>query len=79
MMRKEDVDEFAKARPFQPFEMRLVDGQRFRIRSVEQFVLGRGEMSVLTPRGTLAYVGIGLIATIRPLPASKGRRPRKRA
>ena len=78
-MRKEDIDAFAKARPFQPFEMRLVDGQRFRIRSVEQFIIGRGAMSVLTPRGTLAYVGIGLISTIRPLRASKGRRPRKRA
>ncbi len=79
MMRKEDVDDFAKARPFQPFEMRLVDGQRFRIRSVEQFLLGRGAMSVLTPRGTLVYVGIGLISTIRPLGAAKGRPPRKQA
>jgi hypothetical protein len=79
MMRKEDIDAFAKARPFQPFELRLVDGQRFRIRSVEQFIFGRGAMSVLTPRGTLPYVGIGLISTIRPLRAAKGRRPRKRA
>ena len=79
MMRKEDVDAFAKARPFQPFELRLVDGQRVRIRSVEQFTLGRGAMAVLTPQGTLAYVGIGLIATIRPLRASKGGRPRKHA
>jgi hypothetical protein len=73
-MRKEDIDAFAKARPFQPFELRLVDGQRFRSGNVEQFIFGRGAMSVLTPRGTLAYVDIGLISTIGPLRPAKGRR-----
>lgn len=79
MMRKEDVDGFARARPFQPFEIQLVDGQRFRLTSVEQFIIGRSAMSVLTPKGVLVYIGIGLISTIRPLRVAKARRPRKRA
>jgi hypothetical protein len=29
MMRKRDVDEYAAARPFRPFEIRLADGQRY--------------------------------------------------
>lgn len=76
MMRQQDVEDIARARPFQPFEIRMVDGQRFRLTSVEQFLVGRNAMCVLTPRGTIAYLGIGLISTIRIL---KERNPRKRA
>ena len=53
------------------FEVRLVDGQRFRITSVEEFMLGRYHMAVLNPRGIIVTLSLGLIATLRPLPARR--------
>ena len=67
MMRKEEVDAFARRKPFQPFEIRLNDGQRFRMKSVEQFIVGRHDIATLTPKGTIVHLSIGLISTIRPL------------
>ena len=79
MMRKENVDAFATQRPFQPFEVRLVDGQRFRITSIERFTVGRYHMAVLNPKGVIVTVSMGLIATIRPLLSHRGRSSRRRA
>ena len=67
MMRKENVDAFASTRPFQPFELRLVDGQRFRVKSVEQFIVGKYHVAVMNPKGVIVTLGLGLIASIRPL------------
>jgi hypothetical protein len=69
MMRRENIEAFAAPRPFPPFEIRLVDGQRFRIRNVEQFLLGRNHVAVLNPKGVIVTLSMGLIATIRPLGA----------
>ena len=71
MMRKENVDAFASQRPFQPFEIRLVDGQRFQVRSVEQFIVGKYHVAVMNARGIIVTLGLGLIATIRPLLARR--------
>lgn len=82
MMRKENIDAFASRRPFQPFEVRLVDGQRFQVRGIEQFLLGRYPMAVFDTRGVIVTLSLGLISTIRPLGGSRGgparRQPRRR-
>ena len=82
MLRKENIDSYASRRPFEPFEVRLVDGQRFQVRGVEQFMLGRWHMAVFDSRGVIVTLGLGLISTIRPLGrgrAGPGRRqPRSR-
>lgn len=67
MMTKKSVDAFAYRRPFQPFEVRRVDGQRFRFTSIEQFVVGRDDLAALTKSGVIVHFSIGLIATIRPV------------
>ena len=36
MTTREDVDKFAAQRPFQPFEVRLVDGHRHRFTKVSK-------------------------------------------
>lgn len=74
-MRKKDVDQFARKRPFQPFEIRLVDGQRFRFRNVEEFIVGESSLATLSPENQVLLISLPLIATIRPLgPGLKGRR-----
>jgi len=78
MMRRQNIEAFATPRPFQPFEIRLVDGQRFRISNVEQFLLGRNHVAVLDPREVIVTLSMGLIATIRPLGSRGGGSARRR-
>lgn len=78
MMYKENVDAFASQRPFQPFEIRLVDGQRFRVKSVEQFIVGKYHVAVMNPKGIIVTLGLGLISTIRPLVARRATPARRR-
>ena len=67
MMTKKSVDAYVSRRPFQPFEVRMVDGQRFRFTSVEQFIVGRDDIAALTKTGVIVHFSIGLISTIRPI------------
>jgi hypothetical protein len=76
MMRKQDVDEYAGRRPFQPFEIRLVDGQRFRFTRIEEFLVGRTTLATVTRKGDLRLISLGLISTIGPSSAGGTRRPR---
>jgi hypothetical protein len=78
MMRKAEVDEFAARRPFQPFEIRMVDGQRFRFDRIEQFLVAREHMITLDHRARAVWISIGLITTIGPVTRSGRRRPRKK-
>lgn len=78
MMRKQDVDEYAGRRPFQPFEIRLVDGQRFRFTKIEEFLVGRTPLATVTRKGNLRLISLGLISTIGPAAGGR-RRPRGRA
>jgi hypothetical protein len=71
MMRRETVEAFTTPRPFQPFEIRLVDGQRFKIKSVEHFLLGRYHLAVLNTRGIVVTLSLGLISTITPIQARR--------
>ncbi|MBI3858100.1 MAG: hypothetical protein HY293_20660 [Planctomycetes bacterium] len=72
MMRRENIEAFAAPRPFHPFEIRLVDGQRFQVKGVEQFLLGRYHVAVMNPKGVIVTLSLGLISTIRPLGSRGG-------
>ena len=67
MMTKKSVDAYVSRRPFQAFEVRMVDGQRFRFTSIEQFIVGRDDIAALTKTGVIIHFSLGLIATIRPI------------
>jgi len=75
MMRKADVDEYAAKRPFQPFEVRMVDGQRFRFDRIEQFLVARDHLITLDRRARAVWISIGLITTIGPVTKGGRRRP----
>jgi len=67
MMTKKSVDALVFRRPFRPVEVRMVDGQRFRLNSIEQFIVGRDDIAALTKSGMIVHFSIGLISTIRPI------------
>ena len=73
MMTKRSVDAYVSRRPFQPFEVRMVDGQKFRFTSVEQFIVGRDDIAALTRSGVIVHFSLGLITTIRPIPPRRRR------
>ncbi len=75
MMRKEDLDKFALARPFKPFEIRLNDGQRFRFRKIEQFIVGRTTVVTANRSGDFKFINMSLISTIGPITRGNRRRP----
>lgn len=75
MIRKKDVDKYTVARPFKPFEVGMVDGQRFRFTKLEQFLAGRDTLVTLDRRGDAVFISIGLITTIGSL-SSGGKRRR---
>lgn len=64
-MRKEELDTIARKRPFQPFEVRLVDGRKYRFRSPEQFIVSRSAIHTLDENGDGLLISLDLIATIR--------------
>lgn len=68
MMTKKCVDAFARRRPFTPFEARMVDGQRYRFRSPECFIVGRDAIALVTRTGTIKAISIHSISMLRPLP-----------
>lgn len=76
-MRKADVDSFATRRPFEPFEVRLVDGQTYRFRRMEELLVGRTTLVALTGKGDIVLINMSLISTIRPLKAN-GKSHRRR-
>ncbi len=76
-MRKEDVDKYAARRPFEPFEVRLVDGQRYRFDSIEQFIVGRTTLAALTRADEIVHISLGMISRIGPPSRRSRRRPRK--
>lgn len=78
MMTKRSVDAYVSRRPFQPFEVRMVDGQRFRFTNIEQFIVGRDDIAALTRKGTIVHFSIGLIATLRPLSVRRSGTRRRR-
>ena len=76
-MRKESVDKFTSRRPFQPFEIRLIDGERFRFTKVEQLLVSRNEVATLDRKGALLLISLGRIATIGPITRGARRRMRR--
>lgn len=74
MMRKEDVDKYAGKRPFEPFEVRLNDGHRYRFTKIEQFLVARSHIVTLDRKQQTRFISIGLISEIGPIT----RRPHRR-
>lgn len=68
-MRKEDVEAIARRKPFQPFEVRLVDGERWTFKSPEELIVSRGAIYTLDRRGDGHFISLGLISKIRLLRA----------
>ena len=75
MMNKGAIDKFAAQRPFKPFEIRLVDGRRFRFSRIEQFVVARDVIMTLDRKGDPVHISLGLITTVARASGSR-RRPR---
>lgn len=78
MMRKRDVDEYARKRPFQPFELRMVDGQRYSFAHPEEFLVASDYVITLNRQHRAVWISIGLITTIGPVTRQGRRRPRKK-
>jgi hypothetical protein len=76
-MTKADVDKFAAQRPFVPFEVRMVDGHRYRFTKIEGFLVARNHIITLDRRGSTRFISIGLITEIGPVKRGGRRRPRK--
>jgi hypothetical protein len=66
-VRKEEIDQFARQRPFQPFTIRLVDGQVFRFDSPEKFFVSRSAIHTLDEKGDGLIINLMMIATIKRL------------
>jgi hypothetical protein len=76
-MRREDIDKYAAKRPFEPFEVRLVDGHRYRFTHGERFLVGRTTLVKMDRRGEVRFISIGLVTEIGPLSSGSKRRPRR--
>lgn len=66
-MTKEEVDHIARKKPFEPFEVRLVDGERWTFRSPEQFIVSRSAIHTLDKNGDGYLISLPLISRIRIL------------
>lgn len=75
-MRKDEVEKYARQRPFMPFEVRMTDGEVYRFRKVEQFLVGRNHIHTLDRKGGPVFISIGLIASINPISRAPRRRSR---
>ena len=75
MMRKRDVDEFARKRPFQPFRRKLVHGPRHRFHPPEEFLVARDPVVTVDRRARTVFIGIGRISTIGRVTGSGPRKP----
>ena len=73
-MRREEVDKIARQKPFQAFEVRLVDRCVFRFKSPEEFLVSRSAIVTLDEEGDTLLINLGLIATIQ---IRNGRRTHK--
>lgn len=63
-VRKEEIDKIAGQRPFQSFEVRLVDGRIFRFDSPERFIVSRSAIHTLDEKGDGLLISLALISTV---------------
>jgi hypothetical protein len=73
-VRKDEIDRYILKRPFEPIEIRLVDGQKFRFRSPEQFLVGRSMLVTMDKKALPLFISMDLIATIRHLSRNGNKR-----
>ncbi len=63
-MRKDDLERTVRQRPFQPFEVQLVDGRRFQFNSPEEFIVSRSAIHTLDKSGDVLLINLTLISTV---------------
>ncbi len=63
-VRKEEFEKFTRTQPFKPFEVRLVDGRRYRITAPEQFIVGRTTIVMVDHDGDYVLINLNLVATV---------------
>jgi len=63
-MRRDEVEKIVQERPFRPFEIRLVDGERWNFSSPEQYVLTKGTIKAQDRKGWTHYLDLNLILKI---------------
>ncbi len=66
-MRKEDLEQFSRRRPFEPFLIRLVDGQIFQFNHPEELIIGRTAISTLDDEENFVLINLSLISTAKPV------------
>lgn len=64
-MRKEQIDELVKRLPEHPFEVEMVDGQRYVFRSKEQLWLTRSAIVTNNENQDAVFLNLTLILKIR--------------
>jgi len=74
-MRREELDKIARQRPFQAFEVRLVDGRTFKFNSPEEFLVSRSAIVTLDREGDTLLINLGLIATIQIRNGKRAHKP----
>ncbi len=73
-MKPSEIRKVAAKRPFHPFEIRLVDGDRHVIHHPETILVGEDLVVALDPEGQTILMAPEAVVSIRKVPSS----PRKR-
>ena len=63
-MCKEEIDQLIRKKPFEPIEIRLVDGRKYRFTSPEQLFVSRSMIHTLDKNGDAEFISLIMIASI---------------
>jgi len=76
----EQLREMHRARPFQPFDIHLVDGRTLTVHHPEFLAQSQTGRTIAVGRddGTIETVDLLLVVSLKPHPPASGRRGRRR-
>ena len=77
-MHKEEIDKLIRAKPFAPFEVRMVDGQKYRFRSPEQLIVSRSAILTLDKNNDVEIISLVMIASVHVRNRRNGRSRKKK-
>ena len=70
-MNAETIREWLNRRPFEPFELRLSDGETYRVRHPEDMALGKNRIAIADPETDgIAHVALIHVNSIQALQAA---------
>ena len=72
-MHKEEIDKLIRAKPFVPFEVRMVDGKKYRFRSPEQLIVSRSAILTLDKNNDVEIISLVMISSINVRNGRNGR------